>query len=595
MSRWEDTKGMTETEEMQPQATADTLRPFYFYVVAWGEQFRGYLAELCLPSLLSPNNIPALSNRATSRILICTTREDWEALRAAPIFPLLVRHIEPVWIEMPLPEPDDSKMMVMSRGQKECLEMAFRDRAYGIVLAPDLVLSDGSVAELQRLALEGKKLVLSVALRFSMDPIVAAFRSRGLMRPGEALTLQPRELMQIALPNLHSEIRRFEWDAPYFSEFPISCYWRVPDGSGIVVHSFSWAPMLLDFGSLKEHRSETLDNWTLDGDYVHLNFPGSRPTDDDVHVVTDSDRLAFVSMTSESDLTFYPLEGHWTKSLPVVGTWTKSYLLNKAYHEPVFDDLKRELFVIPVKLHSGELSNSWGKIENDAKVIFAKCIGYGDEHGSIYSSDIEHNISDTRYYLINTKIPRFSFWRLYAIFGRILYESTMYFSGRLRYATLRRRATRLMSYLRVIWAALLGNQAERARIERRVTLIRSKYGSLRRFVFFLMLLPFAKIARLISLIRSRLGRPSIIIDPQAPSSRGHGYFVIRIRIDTVERLGAAIKKIWEVLVCFPRLTWTRIAPYLRVIALAARGGRAEQARIRRRLGIVVSRLGARIR
>lgn len=40
--------------------TLARLRPFYFVVVFWGERFRSYLVDFCLPSLLSPHNIPAL-------------------------------------------------------------------------------------------------------------------------------------------------------------------------------------------------------------------------------------------------------------------------------------------------------------------------------------------------------------------------------------------------------------------------------------------------------------------------------------------------------------------------------------------------------
>jgi hypothetical protein len=35
-------------------------REFYFIVVLWGERFRTYFLEYCVPSLLSAKNIPSL-------------------------------------------------------------------------------------------------------------------------------------------------------------------------------------------------------------------------------------------------------------------------------------------------------------------------------------------------------------------------------------------------------------------------------------------------------------------------------------------------------------------------------------------------------
>ncbi len=55
-------------------------RPFYFILVLWGERFRNYFLDLCLPTLLSPRNLPALATRPRSKFLICTRPHDWAAM-----------------------------------------------------------------------------------------------------------------------------------------------------------------------------------------------------------------------------------------------------------------------------------------------------------------------------------------------------------------------------------------------------------------------------------------------------------------------------------------------------------------------------------
>ncbi len=155
------------------------LQPFYFTVVFWGEVHRRYFLDLLLASLLSPNNIPVLNPARKSKFLIVTTRKDWEALQLEPLFLQMQRYVEPVWFEMAFPHERESKMLVMSQGHKQVTMRAFADRAYGIFVTPDLVLSDGSVAAMERLAEAGKKVVLSVAIRFAQETLLAEMEREG--------------------------------------------------------------------------------------------------------------------------------------------------------------------------------------------------------------------------------------------------------------------------------------------------------------------------------------------------------------------------------------------------------------------------------
>ena len=117
------------------------------------------------------------------------------------------------------------------------------DRGYGVFVTPDLVLSDGSIAAMERLAEAGKKVVLSVAIRFRQETLLEEMKQQGYFKPGQPLVLPVRDLMRMALRNLHTETLRYEFDAPYFADMPFSVYWRVPNGHGMIIHSLSWAPL----------------------------------------------------------------------------------------------------------------------------------------------------------------------------------------------------------------------------------------------------------------------------------------------------------------------------------------------------------------
>ena len=59
--------------------------------------------------------------------------------------------------------------------------MAHRDKAYAVLLTPDCMLSDGSVARLAELARAGTELVLTAALRFGEEPFMAHLENMGAL------------------------------------------------------------------------------------------------------------------------------------------------------------------------------------------------------------------------------------------------------------------------------------------------------------------------------------------------------------------------------------------------------------------------------
>ena len=58
-----------------------------------------------------------------------------------------------------------------------------------------------------------------------------------------------------------------------------------------MLHSLSWAPLLLDYGAVGDHDTSTFDQWTLDGDYLFNNSGNMKK----IHVVQDSDEIFLAS------------------------------------------------------------------------------------------------------------------------------------------------------------------------------------------------------------------------------------------------------------------------------------------------------------
>lgn len=356
---------------------AKALRPIYFAVVVWGEHFTNFLLQFCIPALLSPNNIPALRNRG-NRFLIATTDEDWKRIEGHPIVSVLRQYAEPVFIRIPPPPEGVSMHLHMGIGHKLATQMAFEHRAYAVVLTPDLIVSDGGVALAQKHAVEGAHLVLTPALRFGEEPLfehlaqlgVASIDSR-LGDEGRALVVTGRQLAWAGIRSFHSETLTYEWDAPYFSTPPFACWWRVPGEDGVILHSLSWFPLIVDYEAVAQHDSSMMDNWTIDGDYLHRNFGlGSK-----MHVVEDSDEVMLVSWAPLAERA-YPLAPNPQFQRRFVGEWLKGLRFHEGLCDPQFDSLKRSLFARPVYWHGGDINEPrWRAVESRAARVLEKYVG----------------------------------------------------------------------------------------------------------------------------------------------------------------------------------------------------------------------------
>ena len=320
------------------------MRSFYFGVVFWGDEFRDYFLNYCLSSLLAPQNIPALKNKTANRFLICTTADDWKKMNDHPTFHLLKSEMQPVLLDLEDLESSHDKMRFMSRGHKAIACKMHEDHAYGTFIYPDTIFSNGVVARIQSLAEQGKKVVVAHCPRFANEGFLEQLQSKGLLHVGCPLSLQGQELLRLAMPHMHSETRRYEWEAPYFhGEMPALIWWRV-DQESLVVHSSTWAPVLFDYAKVKEHDTETLENWTIDGDYIYKNITNL----DEVHVETNPEIITLISFTPESSLTYLPLKPKLLMRLPGIGSWYRKFCLRNVLNAPQVDPLKRELFRLPL-------------------------------------------------------------------------------------------------------------------------------------------------------------------------------------------------------------------------------------------------------
>ena len=234
----------------------------------WGDIFRNYFADFCLPSLLSPNNLGLLSAADGHRFLICTTPHDWAKLTKSPLWSVLAEHATPRFIEIGLPKgpSSEAKFKHMTLCQRLTVNAAMKDRALACHIFPDAMYLDGTIATALRYASEGLHAVLTVPMRLKQESLFAGLNQRGLL-PNRAdetaaqqpLTVKSRSVVDLAIANLYDDFNSNDWDNPNFPRWPSSCFWRLPDQSGILIHSAYYNYILLDMARIERHNERSFD------------------------------------------------------------------------------------------------------------------------------------------------------------------------------------------------------------------------------------------------------------------------------------------------------------------------------------------------
>jgi len=180
--------------------------------------------------------------------------------------------------------------------------------------------------------------------------------------------LPPRLLVQIAFANMHPETACFEFDSPYFCNTATSAFWRIPGDSGVLLHSFFWAPLLVSLGDVPVHRAEYFDNGgTTDGKYIAMHFDPRH----DVTVVADSDEIFLASFSRGSEY-YYPIKSGILKRLPGISNWYKSHLIRTTLYGPMGDVGKRHFYTMPMRLHTQPMSPAWDVVERQAAPCVAR-------------------------------------------------------------------------------------------------------------------------------------------------------------------------------------------------------------------------------
>jgi len=334
------------------------LRPIYFNAVVWGAKFCDYLTDYCIPALLSDNNIPALSNESgQNKFLICCPVDEWNYLINHKTIVKLSEYLEPVHLEIPYPPNNaTTPCLHMGVGHKMATARCYQDKAYFVALTPDMMLSDGTIAAMEKYARMGKQIVYSGGLRFCEEEGLIEYLCQIGYDPTKnsysKIQFSGAELVSMIIKYPHRAMSFIDIGLPYLED-NVAAYLKFIEDEGFLLHSFNWFPLLLDHGAIERHDVSTFEQGTFDSDYVYKNF-GTNPN---MYICQDSDEIMLVTWTPRYEhydpLIKQPLTKYeFTKKIYY------SYLMEKSFYDEKIDDLKKKLILIPLYFHQRKMQSS---------------------------------------------------------------------------------------------------------------------------------------------------------------------------------------------------------------------------------------------
>jgi len=323
--------------------------PFFYTFAIWGQKYVDYFARWAIPTLLAPNNLPALPNLAVSKVVIATTVEDEKRLRDKAEFRMLERFIEVEIIHLPAMALQSDKYAGLRMGHSRGSELA-TGRGFAVFLGPDAIYPDGMFIALYRHAAEGKQVVVGMGPRVAEERIAEELSQAGRLDHAEPLVVPPREAAALLMRHMHEDVRRLRWSSPLFASTPYMCVWDIGGGDGLLVRPFSLHPYIVDYRDTIGGRRSPEHGAVIDGTFV----ADCLVTWDKIHQVTDSDEFVVLSITPANAVDFArEVNPEPFSTLAVWARRADITMLHRAY------------FMNALKIHTGDLDERWRQLEQE--------------------------------------------------------------------------------------------------------------------------------------------------------------------------------------------------------------------------------------
>ncbi len=353
------------------------IPPTHFVTVVWGDDYIDRYLNVALCSQLATGNLPAWSDVEGVSYKVYTTTVSAARLNASPTFATLreVLGVE-VLVNDDL-ERQGGKYAAMNACHHHAVSRIDASEGAMVVLSPDTVWADGSLAALRHVVESGKRVVMTLALRTRLESFLPALLRDDHGNDGAALSVDARDLVRLTIDHLHDYNRSMFWDGDDYNRTPSHVLWPVCK-SGILAHNYHLHPLFIH----PKRRGVTMAQ-TIDTDY----FTRACPDLDDYHIVTDSDELLATEFSASDDATLNSHIGpdgsaklRAAQSDPRCppGADLKAAavaVFGQAFATPMHRAFLRE----PIRLHAEAIDERWIDVESRARDVVTSIDAWHDK------------------------------------------------------------------------------------------------------------------------------------------------------------------------------------------------------------------------
>lgn len=327
----------------------------HFITPVWGREYTRCFLNVCLPSLLAPGNIPSLKSDGQCIYSIYTTPDDLRVIQNSSAFELLRRCL-PVFFH-PIRQKVDqttNQYFVQSDCYRRGIRTADKADAGIIFINADVVVADGGIRALTRILTSGKRAILALGIRLNKNAVAARLLEHHSSSAGAVISIKPRELAALALPNIHQITKAHLFHGEGEDLHPAGLFWRVGD-EGLLAHCFHLHPLVV---------CPTVKNApfsvTIDEDYLMASCPDKN----DHYIIQDSDEFLACELTDENrQIPAIPR----TSNLREIAKW--AYSNANTSH--------RELIRHAIKIHAGQSDlHAWSETEREAQKVVDEVLAY---------------------------------------------------------------------------------------------------------------------------------------------------------------------------------------------------------------------------
>jgi hypothetical protein len=183
----------------------DSLNGVMLLMPVWGYRFATRFLEFCLPTLLAPNNLPALARELPCRFVVLSSSDDEPLIRAHPTWQKLadVCTTEIQLIDDLITHANHSATITLAfeRALRQA-GPAMRHTCFFFLMS-DYLVADGSLKTVLKTIRSGARGVLVGNFQINVEDAAPLLRSR-FDTAATAMALHPRELVRWSLGCLHA-------------------------------------------------------------------------------------------------------------------------------------------------------------------------------------------------------------------------------------------------------------------------------------------------------------------------------------------------------------------------------------------------------